>query len=153
MLFVTVALIMLFGFRKNTDRVVGGLLISPPEGFELKSSDTRNAVWTYTGKEKKPGRLILDEEIRGDQGQYFATADQVLNEAYWLEKAELYVNPQGIRTVRGFCSEFSDYPERRYYVECGKAVFLLCMIEDSRYYDPADCEEAMKQTVDSIRRK
>lgn len=28
----------------------------------------------------------------------------------------------------------------------------FCMIEDDRYYDPADCEEAMLRTADSIRR-
>ena len=55
--------------------------------------------------------------------------------------------------VRGFSLEFSGYPERRYYVETNSAVFLLRMIEDTRYYNKADCEEAMQQTADGIRRK
>ena len=34
-----------------------------------------------------------------------------------------------------------------------KAVFLLSMIEDSRYYSPEDCEQAMLQTADRSRKK
>lgn len=153
LLFLAVSLVMFFGFRNFSERIVGGLIIKPPEGFELKSSDTRNAVWVYSGKDRKPGRLILDEEIRGDQGQRFATAEDVLRDCDWMTEAELYVNPNGIRMARGFSTKYAGYPERRYYVECDKAVFLLCMTEDDRYYDPADCEEAMKQTADSIRKK
>ena len=97
--------------------------------------------------------LILDEEIKGDNGQRFSTADEVLQDCDWMTDAELYVNPQGIRMVRGFSLEFSGYPERRYYVETDSAVFLLRMIEDTRYYNKADCEEAMQQTADGIRRK
>jgi len=145
---------MLFGFRKGSGaRTVAGLTVTPPAGFTLTSSDNRQAIWKYTENDKKPGVLVLDEEIKGDQAQRFNSVDEVLRDGFWLENAELYVNPQGIRMARGFCTEFSGYPERRYYVETDGAVFLLCMIEDSRYYDPADCEEAMKQTADSIRRK
>ena len=144
---------MLFGLRKGGNaRTVAGLTVIPPPGFTVTSSDTRQVIWKYTENDQKPGVLVLDAEIKGDQAQRFTSVEEVLRDCYWLEGAELYVNPQGIRTARGFCSEFSDYPERRYYVETDGAVFLLCMIEDSRYYDPADCEAAMKQTVDSIRR-
>ena len=69
-----------------------------------------------------------------------------------MTDAELYVNPHGVRMARGFARN-GDYPERRYYVENGKAVFLLSMIEDSRYYSPEDCEQAMLQTADRIRKK
>ena len=144
---------LLFGFRKTTARTVGGLTLTPPAGFEVASSGTRQVTWKYSLNDKKPGILVLDEEIKGEQGQRYTDVDTILKESFWLEDAELYVNPQGIRMARGFCTEFSGYPERRYYVETDGAVFLLCMIEDSRYYDPADCEEAMKQTADSIRRK
>ena len=61
------------------------------------------------------------------------------------------MNPYGIRMVRGYSSDYSEYPDRRYYVENDSTVFLLTMIEDSRYYDPADCEEAMQQVADNIR--
>ena len=145
--------VVYFGFRPNTARTVNGVTVTPPEGFQITSSDTHQVIWKYSLDDKKPGILILDEEIKGDQAQRFSSADEVLQECSWLENAELYVNPQGIRMARGFCTEFSGYPERRYYVETDGAVFLLCMIEDSRYYFPADCEEAMKQTADSIRRK
>ena len=151
-LFLTVALIMLFGFGKDNTRTVGGLKVIPPEGFSKTASSTRNVIWKYTQDDKKPGILILDEEIKGDQGQRFTDVEAVLEECFWLRDAELYINPHGIRMVRGYSIEFSDCPERRYYVETDGAVFLLCMIEDDRYYDPADCEEAMKQTADSIRR-
>ena len=145
---------MLFGFRKDSGvRTVAGLTVTPPSGFTMTASDTRQAVWKYTGNDKKPGVLVLDEEIKGDRAQRFTSAEEVLRDAYWLEDAEVYVNPQGIRMARGFCTDRSGSPERRYYVETDGAVFLLCMIEDSRYYDPADCEEAMKQAADSIRRK
>lgn len=144
---------LLLGFRKDDTRTIGGLTLTPPEGFTVTSSGTRQVVWKYTPDDKKPGILILDEEIKGEKGQRYPDVDSILKENFWLEDAELYVNPQGIRMVRGFCSDFSGYPERRYYVETDGAVFLLCMIEDSRYYDPADCEEAMKQTADSVRRK
>lgn len=151
-LFLAACGIMLFGFQKNKVRTVGGLIIEPPEGYETRFSDGRYAVWEYTGKDRKPGNLVLDEEIRGDYAQNFADADAVLRECDWMTDAELYVNPHGVRMARGFARN-GDYPERRYYVENGKAVFLLSMIEDSRYYSPEDCEQAMLQTADRIRKK
>ena len=151
-LFLGVCGIMLFGFQKNKVRTVGGLIIEPPEGYETRFSDGRYAVWEYTGKDRKPGNIVLDEEIRGDYAQNFADADAVLRECDWMTDAELYVNPHGVRMARGFARN-GDYPERRYYVENGKAVFLLSMIEDSRYYSPEDCEQAMLQTADRIRKK
>ena len=152
-LFLLLSLIMIFGFRKEDTRIVGGLKIIPPEGFSTTSSDNRQTVWKYTADDRKPGVLILDQEIKGESAQLFSDVDAVLKECDWLRDAELYINPQGIRMVRGFSMEFSGYPERRYYVESDDAVFLLCMIEDSRYYDSADCEDMMQQTADSIRRK
>ena len=151
-MFLAVSLVMLFGFRQGDDRTVGNLRVIPPEGYALASSDSRQAIWKYTRDDRKPGVLILDTEIRGENAQRFSDADAVLKECSWLTEAELYVNPQGIRMVRGYSRDFSGYPERRYYIESDQAVFLLCMIEDSRYYDPSACEEAMKQAADSIRR-
>ncbi len=152
LLFLAVSLIMVFGFRKDNVRTVGGLKVTPPAGYNLSMSDTRYAIWEYKGSDKKLSRLILDEEIRGDYAQKFDSADAVFNECYWLSGKELYVNPNGIRTVRGFCKDESGIAERRYYVEGNKSVFLLSIKEDDRYYDPADCEAAIQEAVDSIRR-
>ena len=107
----------------------------------------------YTGKDRKPGNIVLDEEIRGDYAQKFDNADAVFDECYWLSGKELYVTPNGIRTVRGFCLDEGGISERRYYVEGDKSVFLISMKEDDRYYNRADCEAAIQETVDGIRRK
>ena len=133
--------------------VVGGLRIAPPAGYIRTYTDSRYTKWTYNGEGKKPGVLILDGEIRGDHAQHFSSVDSVMEEcSSWLTDMEIYVNPQGIRMVRGYASENSGYPDRRYYVESDSSVFLLTMIEDSRYYNVTDCEEAMQQTADGIRR-
>ena len=136
--------------KSGYDRVVGGMAITVPKGFVRTYTDSRYASWEYKGKDKKPGRLILDEEIRGDYAQAFPNVQAVLEQCLWLKDAELYVNPHGVRMARGFSLNTSEYPERRYYVESGGSVFLLSMIENSVYYSPADCEEAMLQTADSI---
>ena len=153
LMFVLMVLAYFLLSPKDGTRVVGGMIVTPPEGFEQSSSSARYVTWEYTKNDKSPGKLILDEEIKGNYAQRFASADEVLRECDWMTDAELYINPQGIRMARGFSAGGSGYPERRYYVETNGAVFLLCMIEDSRYYDPADCEEAIQQTADGIRRK
>ena len=139
--------------NRDSTCVAGGMRIVPPAGYSQVFSDSRYVKWKYSGEGKKPGEMILDREIKGDYSQQFASAEDVLAQCAWLTDAELYVNPQGIRMARGFSTEYSGYPERRYYVESDGAVFLISMIEDSRYYDPADCEDAMQQTADSIRRR
>ncbi len=140
-------------FRQAPDKTIGGLKVVPPAGYTVTFSDARYIKWEYSGEDGKPGVLILDREIKGHRGQQFPTAESVLEESDWLADAELYVNPHGIRMVRGFSTEYSGYPERRYYVECDETVFLLSMIEDSRYYDAGDCEKAMQETADHIVRK
>ena len=138
--------------HRDSVKVVGGLRVVPPAGYSLTFSDSRYMKWTYNGEEKKPGILILDKEIRGDRAQQFSTVEAVVEGCGgWLTDLEIYVNPYGIRMVRGYSSDYSEYPDRRYYVENDSTVFLLTMIEDSRYYDPADCEEAMQQVADNIR--
>ena len=137
--------------RKDQSRVINGMAVTPPAGFQRRYSDSRFAVWEYEGKDKKPGRLILDADIRGDHAQAFPDAEAVLAACPWLTEAELYVNPQGVRMARGYSTEYSGRPERRYYVESQSSVFLLCMQEDGRYYDAQDCEEAILQAADSIR--
>ena len=146
-------LVLAIASRKDGSYTVRGVVVTPPEGFSVTVSNTRYATWKYTGDDKNPGELVLDDQIKGDNGQRFSTADEVLKDCDWMTEAELYVNPNGIRMARGFSTEFSGYPERRYYVESDGAVFLLRMIEDREHYSYEDCEEAMQQTADSIRRK
>lgn len=153
LLLLLLALVYAVVSHNDGSCTVNDLVITVPKGFNQTASNTNYAKWEYKEKDKKPGILILDAQIKGERGQQFSTADEVLQDCDWMTDAELYVNPQGIRMARGFSMQFSGYPERRYYVESAGAVFLLRMIEDSRYYDSADCEEAMKQTVDGIRRK
>ena len=153
LLFVILSCVMIFGFQKDDSHIVDNLTITPPKGFSQTSISSRQVVWKYLPQDKKPGMLILDQEIKGDRGQRFANVEEVLVDCDWMTEIELYINPNGIRMVRGFSTEFSGYPERRYYVESSEGVFLLCMIEDSRYYNPEDCEEAMQKVVDSIHRK
>ena len=151
-LFVAVVGVFMIFSRKDPVRVVGGLKITPPAGYTETFTDARYVKWMYKGEGKKPGILILDREIKGDRAQQFSTVEAVMEEcSSWMTDMEVYVNPQGIRMARGFSTEFSEYPDRRYYVENDSAVFLLTMIEDSRYYDPADCEAAMQETADNIR--
>ena len=151
-LLLAAGVLILGGSKNDRVREVGGLVVTPPEGYVLSSSDSRYASWKYTGKEKKPGWLILDAEIKDDLADCFTTADEVFVKCDWMADKEMYVNPHGIRMVRGF-TNISGKTERRYYVECGGPVFLLSMIEDERYYSAADCEEAMRETADNIRPK
>ena len=132
-------------------REMNGVSFTIPDGFTREYTDSRYAVWSYAGKDRKPGRLILDGDIRDGKGRNFSRAEEVLAECDWMTEAELYVNPQGVRMVRGFAS-YSGSPERRYYIESAGSVLLLCMLEDERYYSPADCEAAILQAADSARR-
>ena len=152
-LFVLVAIGFFLLSPKDGKRIVGGVVISPPAGYTQRFADSRYVTWEYSGSGKTPGWLTLDTDIRGDYNQNFASAEDVLEECGWLEDGELYVNPQGIRIVRGFSREADGAPMRRYYVECDASMFLLSMIEDSRYYDPADCEAAMQETADNLRHR
>ena len=69
-----------------------------------------------------------------------------------LPEAELYINPQGVRMVRGF-ADYAGHPERRYYIESAGPILLMSMIEDARYYSAADCEAVMAQVAAGVRRK
>ena len=153
LLFGLLVLVLFLASRQDGTRTVSGLVITPPEGFSLTSSSTRRAVWEYKEGDRTPGVLILDEEIKGDNGQRFATADEVLQDCDWMTEAELYVNPQKIRTVRGYSMDYQggNGRERRYYVETPHSVLLISMQEDPRYYSIEDCEEVLLQLVDSIR--
>ena len=151
-LFLALGAVMFFTMKNDSMRTVNGLKITPPEGYTQRFSDSRYEAWEYSGDKMKPGRLVLDTEIKGSYAQSFSAAEDVLADCTWLREAEVYTNPQGIRMVRGFDTDKSGCPERRYYVESGGSMFLLSMIEDSRYYSVDDCEKVMKQTADSIRR-
>ena len=144
----------MFLLRPNgLDRTYGHIRVTPPEGYTLSFSDSRYATWKFTGEGKKPGNIVFDGGIRGEHAQGFASAEAVLRDCDWMTELEIYTNPQGIRMARGYSTKFSDYRERRYYVESDDGVFLLSMIEDPRYFNEEDCEEVMQQTADTLRRK
>ena len=138
----------------NTDphvRNMNGLEFRAPQAFTLEHGDTYNVVWKCTGEGTKAGYMILDSEILDSNSRSQDTLERMLEECDWLEGRELYVNPQGIRMVRGMV-EYSGRPERRYYIESPSGIMVLRMAEDERFYDTGDCEEAMLQMADSVRR-
>lgn len=139
------------GFRGNSNvRVMSGMVFQFPDHYAARYSDTRYAVWEYGGKDKRPGNLILDADIRDDKANNYSTVEDVLADKDLLSEVELYVNPQGVRMVRGFV-DYSGAPERRYYIESAGAVLLMCVSENEQYYSPEDCEEAILQLADSVR--
>ena len=140
-----------FFSRQTPDRTFGGVVVSPPDGFAVQSSDSRYTVWKCAEENRKVSTLVLDTGIRGEAGQRFSTAEEVLESCDWMTERELYVNPQGIRMVRGFSSQGNNDCMRRYYVETKDAVILLSMVENEQFYDTAACEEAIRQAADSIR--
>ena len=142
-----------FATRQTPFREIGGLVFAPPEGFNVTSSSTGFTAWEYSGNDRKLSPLDLSEDVRGRQGNNLATAEEVLAECDWLEEAEVYVNPDGIRMVRGFSTQETDFPQRRYYVETDTGIVLLLTNENSRFYDVADCEEAILEMANNIYRK
>ena len=154
-----IALMLLLGLyfaltTMNADpdtRVMNGLKFRVPAGFALEHGDSRSAIWKCTGEGKKAGYLILDDQIPDANSRSQETLEAILAECSWLDGRELYVNPQGIRMVRG-TADYSGWPERRYYIESPRGIMVLRMSEDDRYYDPGDCEEAMLQMADSAAR-
>ena len=142
-----------FVTRKSPIVTVANVVFTPPQGYKLESAERSHTVWSYEGKDKRVSTLILNAEIRNRQAQYMGSAEQVLEECDWLVDAELYVNPNGIRMVRGFSTTDTDFPQRRYYVETGAAVALLMINENSKYYDVDACEEMILEMANNIRKK
>ena len=128
---------------------MSGLEFHLPENYTRRYTDSRYAVWEYTGTDKKPGNLILDAEIRDGSAQNLGTVEEVLEYCGWLTETEVYVNPQNVRMLRGY-ADYSGHPELRYYIESSGSVVLMCMIEDERFYSRDDCEEVMRRVADSI---
>ena len=147
---VTALFLLLGGGKNSRSRVMSGVMINVPAGYECSYSDSRYAVYRYSGSDRNPGRLILDADIRDENAANYSTAEDVLTRCGWMDDRELYVNPHGVRMVRGH-AEYSDHPEIRYYVETPHSVLLMCMIADTRYYSAEDCEAAMRETADGIR--
>ena len=132
-------------------RVINGMAFSVPEHYARVYADSRYAAWEYAGADgNRPGRLILDADIRSDHAGNFSTVEQVLAACTFLTEAEVYVNPQGIRMVRGF-ADYSSARERRYYIESKGSVVLMCMLENEQFYDREACEEVLRRTADSVR--
>ena len=138
-----------FGVDRNV-RVMNGLEFHIPDGFTRKYSERRYAVWEYDGADARPGNLVLDADIRDGKARNLHTAEEVLAECDWLTEAEIYVNPQGVRMVRGYAN-YTGSPERRYYIESPGTVLLMCMLEDARYYDRDDCEAALRRVAEDVR--
>ena len=132
------------------NRVMNGMEIHIPEDYVSGYTDTRYAVWKYEGKNRQLPNLILDAEIRDGKARHFRTADEVLAECDWMTETELYINPNGVRMVRGF-ADYDGNRERRYYIETKEAVMLMCMKENEYYYSKEDCEEIMLRVADSVR--
>lgn len=131
-------------------RVMNGMVFHLPEHYARRYTERRYGVWEYAGEDRRPGKLVLDAEIRDDRARNLHTAEEVLASCDWLKEAELYINPQGVRMVRGY-ADYAGHTERRYYIESAGSVLLMCMIEDERYYSREDCEAAMRETADSVR--
>ena len=132
-------------------RVMNGVEFRIPENFVRGYTDTRYVVWKYEGTDKKLSNLVLDAEIRDGKARHFKTVEEVQAECDWMTEAELYVNPNGVRMIRGF-AEYDGDRERRYYIETNEAVMLMCMKENERYNNPEDCESALLQVAESARR-
>ncbi len=139
--------------RESPNRNVGGLVFVPPEGFTVSSTSPGHTAWDYSRDDRKVSSLNLNNNIRGRQGIIMPDAEAVLEECDWLEEAELYVNPNGIRMVRGFSTQDTDFPQRRYYVETNDGVVLLLINENSKYYDAEACEEVILEMANNVYRK
>ena len=135
--------------RNERVRIMNGMVFHLPEHYSRRYSDSRYAVWEYTGSDRKPGNLILDADIRDSRARNLSTVKEVLETCEWLMGAELYVNPNGIRMVRGY-AEYSGNLERRYYIEGTGSVMLMCMIEDERFYNSEDCEFILEEVAESV---
>ena len=132
-------------------RVMNGMEFTIPDNYVRGYTDDRYVVWKYEGTDMKPSSLILDAEIRDGKARHFQTVKEVQAECDWMTDVELYINPNGVRMVRGF-AEYDGTLERRYYIETIGAMTLMCMKEDERYYSREDCEAVMLQVADSVRR-
>ncbi len=128
---------------------MSGLEFKPPDAFELEQKDRYYALWKYTGT-GKAGYLVLESDIPDADSRNLDTLEKVYEFCDWLTEREYYTNPHGVRMVRGF-TEYSEAPERRYYIEGKDGLLVLRMIENEQYYNRDDCEKAMLQTAESVR--
>ena len=122
-----------------------------PRYFSKVYTDTRTVIYECTGEGKKTSTLIADMKIP-DANERNQESLESLKTCDWLTEQEEYVNPQGIRMIRGFV-EVEGHPERRYYIDYGSGLMLIRMAETPEFYNVDDCEEAMLKTAESARRK
>lgn len=149
---VVLLLLVLAGTFLGRDRhvrVMNGLVFRLPEHYARRYSDSRYGVWEYTGGDRRPGNLILDADIRDVRARNLGSAEEVLEACDWLMEAELYVNPRGVRMVRGY-AEYSGNLERRYYIESQSTVMLMCMTEDERFNSKENCEQILLEVADAV---
>ena len=128
---------------------MNGMAFTIPDSYVKEYADGRYGVWKYEGTDKKTANLILTADIRGRNAQFFQTVEEVLAECDWLGSPEIYVNPQGVRMVRGFAA-YAGSTERRYYIESDTTVMLMSMHEDERFYSRKDCEDVLLQVAESV---
>ena len=123
-----------------------------PKYYQKTYSDTRNVIYRCTGEDGKKTAKLIADAIIPDGNERSQESLESLAACDWLTEQEEYVNPQGIRMIRGFV-EVEGHPERRYYIDHGSGLMVIRMMESPEYYSVEDCEEAMRKTVESARRK
>ena len=134
----------------EADLIMNGMNIDLPDGYVSGYTNSTFSSWDYKGTDQKAAPLIFDARIKGSTAQVFGTAEEVVASCDWLQDAEVYVNPNGVRMARGYNLENPEEPELRYYVEGDPAVFLISVNENPDYYDKEACENMARLTVDSI---
>ena len=152
-----IAVLSMFGFYllltsggNERIRVMNGVEFRIPDHFVREYTDTRYGIWKYEGTDKNISNLVLDAEIRDGKARHFKTVEEVQAECDWMTETELYINPNGIRMIRGF-TEYNGNRERRYYIETNEAVMMMCMNENERYYNTEDCEAVLLQVAENAR--
>ena len=130
---------------------MNGLQFMVPQYFSKSYANSNSIIYECTGEGKKTATLIVDMRIP-DGNERRQDSLESLKTCDWLTEQEEYVNPQGIRMIRGFV-QVAGYPERRYYIDFGSELMMMRMSEASDYYNVDDCEEAMLKTAESARRK
>ncbi len=131
--------------------VMNRLQFTVPDYYSRQRADSMGVVFKCTGGGKETAALIVDAEIPDGNVRNQDTLENLAAETNWLTEQEEYVNPQGVRMIRGF-TETDGIRERRYYIDFGGGLMVMRMSEMEPFYNVDDCEEAMLRTAESIRR-
>jgi len=147
-------LFVFFNISRGDEHVfeMNRIAFTVPKYYQKTYSDTRNVIYRCTGEDGKKTANLIADAIIPDGNERSQESLESLAACDWLTEQEEYVNPQGIRMIRGFV-EVEGHPERRYYIDHGSGLMVIRMMESPEYYSVEDCEEAMRKTVESARRK